>query len=64
MTDQAFDPKLTFVRCANWNTHSCPNLKNPKMQHWVLFNERTVKELNEICDNCKEFQKKPMETNP
>jgi hypothetical protein len=65
MTDQAFAETLTFTRCANWNTDTCPHLKDPHMQlsiinepHFWLLNDKTVEDLNGMCDGCTEFQKK------
>jgi len=62
VSNQAFTEILTFTRCACWNTESCPSLEEPNMQlsvintpkHWLL-NDRTVEELNKLCDGCKEF---------
>jgi len=45
MTNQGFDPKLTFVRCAKWNTHSCPNLTDG-----ISFSGKKCLELE-----CSEF---------
>ena len=30
MSNQAFTEILTFTRCANWNTDTCPHLKKPQ----------------------------------
>jgi len=65
MTKQAFTEILTFTRCTNWSTESCPRLKIPQMQlaiinepHFWLLNDRTVEDLNGMCDGCDEFIKK------
>ena len=65
MPNQVFTETLIFTRCQNWNTEACPHLKNPQMQltiinesHFWLLNDKTVGELNGICDGCKEFLKK------
>jgi hypothetical protein len=63
MTNEAFTETLQFTRCDNWNTESCPHIKNPKMQlsiinqsNWFVMNDKTVEELNKLCDGCEDFQ--------
>jgi len=65
MTNHAFTESLDFTRCANWNTDTCPHLKNPQMQlsiinepHFWLLNDQTVEELDGLCDVCGAFIKK------
>ena len=65
MPKQAFTEILTFTRCKNWNTETCPRLKIPQMQlsiinepHFWLLNDRTVEDLNGMCDGCGQFMKK------
>ena len=64
MPNQVFTETLTFTRCANWSTDTCPHLKKPKMQlsiinksNWFVMNDKAVEVLNGICDGCEEFQK-------
>lgn len=65
MANQAFTEILIFTRCGNWNSGTCPHLKNPNMQmsiinapqYWLL-NDHTLGELNGLCNSCMEFQKK------
>ena len=59
MPDNAFTETLELVRCNNWNTESCPHIKNPNMQltiinrpHWFLLNDQTVEEINRLCGSC------------
>ena len=63
MPNQAFTEMLTFTRCANWNTDTCPHLKNPQIQlsiinapHFWLLNDKTVDRLTEVCKSCSEFR--------
>jgi hypothetical protein len=65
MPDQAFTELIVFTRCQNWNTDTCPQLKNPQMQlsiinepHWYLLNDQTVEGLNGMCDQCEHRRKK------
>ena len=65
MTNQAFTETLTFTRCANWNTDTCPHLNDPHMQlsiinapHFWLLNDQTVEELDRLCDGCSALQQK------
>jgi len=65
MPNQIFTEILTFTRCTNWNTESCPRLKIPQMQlsiinepHFWLLNDRTVEDLNGMCGGCGEYLNK------
>ena len=65
MTSQAFTETLTFARCQNWDTDACPHLRSSNMQlsiinapHYWLLNDKTVDELNGLCDGCEQFKKK------
>jgi hypothetical protein len=61
MPNQAFTETLTFTRCANWNTDTCPHLTTSHMQlsimnqptNWLLLDDQTVAELNGLCDGCE-----------
>ena len=63
MTQQAFTETLTLTRCANWNTEACPHLTASHMQlsiinqptNWLLLDDKTVVELNKMCDDIKLF---------
>ena len=65
MTNQLFTEILLFNRCANWNTDTCPHLRNPQMQlsiinapHCYLLNDKTVEVLNGLCEGCSVLQQK------
>ena len=67
MYKQAFTEILTFTRCSNWNTDTCPRLKIPQMQlsiinepHFWLLNDRTVEDLNGMCDGYGEIMRKQL----
>jgi hypothetical protein len=63
MTNEAFTEVLTFTRCQNWSTEACPHLTTSHMQlsimnqptKWILLDDKTVAELNGLCDGCSEI---------
>jgi hypothetical protein len=65
MLKQTFTETLTFTRCSNWNADTCPHLTASHMQlfiinqpmNWLLFDDKTVEELNGMCDGCERFMK-------
>ena len=66
MSNKAFTEILAFTRCACWNTDNCPHLTTPHMQlsimnqltNWLMLDDKTVAELNRLCDGCERIIKK------
>ena len=54
-----------FTSCGNWDTDACPHLNKVPMQlpvinapMYFLLNDKTVKDLNGLCDGCQGLKKK------
>jgi hypothetical protein len=66
MTNHAFSETLTFTRRSNWNTDTCSHLTATHMQlsimnqptNWLMLDDKTVDELNGMCDGCERFMRK------
>jgi hypothetical protein len=57
--------ELLFTRCNNWNTRGCPYSKKAVMglsvinrSNLYVLSDRTVAELNTLCEGCHVFSKK------
>jgi hypothetical protein len=65
MTVRHITHELLFARCANWNTQTCPQQRNPIMglslinrDHLFLLSDETVSQLKVICRDCPVFKGK------
>ena len=65
MMDRSITHELLFTRCENWNTSTCPHLKNAIMglslinkEHLFLLSDKTVSQLKALCRHCPTFKKK------
>jgi hypothetical protein len=57
--------ELLFTRCNNWNTRLCPHQDKAVMglsvinrSNLYVLSDETVAELNSLCNDCREFNKK------
>jgi len=61
----ASNDTLLFTKCSNLNTDTCPHMTSSHMQlsiinqpNFWLLDDKTVEDLNSLCDDLEQFMKK------